>query len=115
MNTLRRHLAPGEPSDYANEITVDEAVAELLVQIRNTSSALFAGNVTVAVDPAWGLSGDGGVPREYSPHLSHQVCGAGLLLSCLVELVAICTYHTIVLLQKNGSRIAGSDHTVCRS
>lgn len=53
---------------------MDEAAAELLAQISNTSSALFAGNVTVAVDPTWGLSGDGGVPREYSPYLPHQVC-----------------------------------------
>lgn len=55
---------------------MDEAAAELLTQIHNTSSALFAGNVTVTVDPTWGLSGEGGVPREYSPHLPHQVCGA---------------------------------------
>lgn len=52
---------------------MDEAAAELLAQLRNTSSALFAGNVTVAVDPTWGLSGDGGVVREYSPYLPHQV------------------------------------------
>lgn len=63
----------GEPSDYATEMTVDEAVAELLGQIRNSSSALFAGNVTVSVDPTWGLSGEGGVMREYSPHLPHDV------------------------------------------
>eukprot|EP00903_Cladosiphon_okamuranus_P013614 g12679.t1 len=67
------HFRIGEPQNYATEITVDEAAAELLVQIRNTSSALFAGNVTVAVDPTWGLSGEEGVPREYSPHLPHQV------------------------------------------
>lgn len=66
-------ISSGEPSDYAAEVTVDQAAADLLVQIQNTSSPLFAGNVTVAVDPTWGLSGDGGVPREYSPHLPHQV------------------------------------------
>ncbi|CAM9974604.1 unnamed protein product, partial [Hapterophycus canaliculatus] len=65
------HFRIGEPSDFATEVTVDEAAADLLVQIQNTSSPLFAGNVTVAVDPTWGLSGDGGVPREYSPHLPH--------------------------------------------
>lgn len=72
--TLRTlFCATGEPQDYAAEITVDEAAGELLVQIRNASSALFAGDVTVAVDPTWGLSGEGGVPREHSPHLPHQV------------------------------------------
>lgn len=69
----------GEPSDYATEMTVDEAVAELLDQIRNASSVLFTGNVTVSVDPTWGLSGEGGVMREYSHHLPYDVGGMWVL------------------------------------
>ncbi|CAM9699013.1 unnamed protein product, partial [Laminaria digitata] len=67
------HFRVGQPSDYAAEVTVDEAAAELLSQLQNASSALFAGNVTYSTDPMWGLSGDGGVAQEYSPHLPHQV------------------------------------------
>lgn len=67
------HFRIREPSDYAVEATVDAAVAELLSQLRDANSSLFAGNVTVAVDPSWGLSGDGSVRREYSPHLPYQV------------------------------------------
>lgn len=68
------HFRVEAPSDYAAEITVDEAAAELLDQLGNSSSVLFSGNVTFSVDPTWGLSGDGGVAREYSPYLPYQVC-----------------------------------------
>lgn len=67
------HFRLQAPSDYSLEMTVDEAAAELLSQLVNTSAALFAGNVTVAVDTMWGLSGVGGVAREYSPYLPHEV------------------------------------------
>lgn len=77
------HFRVGQPSDYAAEMTVDEAAAELLSQLQNASSALFAGNVTYSADSMWGLSGDGGVAREYSSHLPHQVwlagCGLGFV------------------------------------
>lgn len=67
------HFRIGAPFDYASEITVDEAAAKLLNQLHNTSSALFMGNVTVTVDQMWGLSGEGGVVREYSPYLPYEV------------------------------------------
>lgn len=80
----------GEPSDYATEVTVDDAAADLLSQLGNASSALFAGNVTVTADPSWGLSGEGGVTREYSPYLPLQVCVCSALV--LHECVCVCVY-----------------------
>lgn len=77
------HFRVGPPSDYAAERTVDEAAAELLNQLRNSSSTLFSGNVTVTTDPTWGLSGEGGVPREYSPFLPHQVSVCEILARVL--------------------------------
>lgn len=67
------HFRLGPPSNYSAEMAVNAAAEILLSQIGNYSSALFSGNVTVSVDPAWGLSGEGGVSREKSPYLAHQV------------------------------------------
>lgn len=73
LDAVLVHFRVAAPSDYATEMTVDEVTTEILSQLRNRSSPLFAGNVTVSVDPTWGLSGEGGVEREYSHYLHHQV------------------------------------------
>lgn len=67
------HFRIGAPSNYSVEMTVDQAAERLLTQLGNYSSPLFSGNVTVTVDPTWGLSGEGSVTRESSPYLPHQV------------------------------------------
>lgn len=91
------HFRVGQPSDYAAEMTVDDAAAELLSQLQNTSSALFFGNVTYSADPMWGLSGDGGVAREYSPHLPHQVRFWRVLVRmCLVSALKVTMQITML-------------------
>ena len=55
---------------------VADCVSDLLEQVRDPTSRLYDGNVTVRVDPSWGVSGVGGTPRKRtSDHLPYAVRG----------------------------------------
>ena len=55
---------------------VADCVSDLLEQVRDPTSRLYDGNVTVRVDPSWGVSGVGGTPgKRTSDHLPYAVRG----------------------------------------
>ena len=55
---------------------VADCVSDLLQQVRDPSSTLYDGNITVRTDPSWGVSGIGGQPRKRtSDHLPYAVRG----------------------------------------
>jgi len=41
-----------------------ECIDDLKVQVQLNNSRLYDGNVTIRVDPTWGVSGMGGVTRK---------------------------------------------------
>ncbi|CAM9981344.1 unnamed protein product, partial [Discosporangium mesarthrocarpum] len=67
LDSVLVHFRLGPPSNYSTEVGVRvRAASGLLSQLRNLTSPLYSGNVTVTVDPAWGLSGEGGIERTQS-------------------------------------------------
>ena len=54
------------PTEVKTAPSVSAAVKNLVDQVRSPNATLYDGDVTVRVDPAWGVSGVGGRPRTRS-------------------------------------------------
>ncbi|KAH8073924.1 hypothetical protein JL721_2476 [Aureococcus anophagefferens] len=76
-DSVLAHFRIFPTTDTASEgNVVAAAVADLVDQVQDASSSLFGGNVTVRVDPAWGVSGVDGAPRTTSSeHIPYAARG----------------------------------------
>ena len=61
---------------YNNSETLTVSASELMVrlisQVYSTNSSLYNGNVTIRVDPTWGLDDQFGIPRRAGPHFAYK-------------------------------------------
>lgn len=58
------HFRVLPPENKTMEFSISDAIAELMYQVGDKESRLYAGNVTIRVDPLWGVSNNGPVLRK---------------------------------------------------
>ena len=61
------HFRIAPPMITNNEHNITVAIAHLMRQVHDKSSRLYQGNVTLRVDPTWGVSETFHAPRKYTP------------------------------------------------
>lgn len=67
MDAVLVHFRVDPPREGSGEVTVVGAIADLTMQVYDYSSKLYAGNVTIRVDPTWGVSGNLPAKRSRAP------------------------------------------------
>jgi hypothetical protein len=56
LDSVLVHFRINPPERNVNEPNISTAIGNLMVQVMDYESALYAGNVTIRVDPLWGVS-----------------------------------------------------------
>jgi hypothetical protein len=72
LDAVLVHFRIEPPMPESGELTIAEAVAELMYQVGDKTSSLYAGNVTIRVDPLWGVSNNGPTLRKSEALFSYK-------------------------------------------
>lgn len=72
MDSSLVHFRVLPPEIGSTELSISASIAELMYQVGDKESALYAGNVTIRVDPVWGVSNNGPALRKNAALFSYK-------------------------------------------